>query len=105
MSVCVILSQITVLKEALGAVKSENRRLLGSKMKQQLASLAPLQVPKKPMGLASTTGTVSLGEILGQDPAREDMRKLTKDTNSLLNVSDKIYQQCKMYVIKYTNTL
>ena len=51
-----LLQQIEVLRSALCTVKAENTRLLGHKMKTQLASLPPLRVPKKPVGLATTTG-------------------------------------------------
>ena len=53
----------------------------------QLASLPPLDVPKKPTGLASPTGFVKLGECADKDAAsREDLAKLSKDTSGLLKV-------------------
>ena len=77
------LLQINTLTEALHAVKAENTRLLGRQMKHQLAHLPPLHVPKKSTGLAAApTG-------LGTAPGAEqtDMKKLGKDTSSLLSVS------------------
>lgn len=50
-----------------------------------MASLPPLQVPKKPVGLASATGHVAIGEVT--DPCKTDLNKLVKRTKDLLQVS------------------
>ena len=65
--------------------------LRSSIVQAQLASLPPLDVPKKPIGLASPTGFVKLGESAEKDAAsREDLAKLSKDTSGLLKVSHKL---------------
>ena len=48
--------------------------------------LAPLHLPKKPVGMASQTGTVKIGESPGDEATREDLHKLSKDTSQLLTV-------------------
>lgn len=55
-----LLKQMQELKVALCHVKNENIRLQADQMKKTLASLPPLKAPKKPTGLVSTTGFVSL---------------------------------------------
>lgn len=51
-----------------------------------MAALPPLQVPKKPIGLASATGTVPIGEVPDGDAAKTDLNKLIKRTKDLLTV-------------------
>ncbi|XP_066277798.1 dynactin subunit 1-like isoform X29 [Branchiostoma lanceolatum] len=78
-----LLQQIDVLKVALHHVKQENFRLQAQKMNAQLASLPPLKVPKKPVGLVSRTGLV---QVEGGDaaPSRNKLGELTRKTDKLL---------------------
>ncbi len=50
---------------------------------EKLAALPPLHVPKKPIGLESSTGTVAVD--FGED-APEDLKKLSRDTRTVLGV-------------------
>ena len=54
-------------------------------LQEKLASLPPLCVPKKPIGLQSSTGTLSLDELGGE--ASEDLKKLSKDAHNVLGAS------------------
>ena len=54
-------------------------------LQEKLASLPPLHVPKKPIGLQSSTGTLSLDELGGE--ASEDLKKLSKDAHNVLGAS------------------
>ncbi|KAI8492784.1 Dynactin subunit 1 [Branchiostoma belcheri] len=80
-----LLQQIDALKVALHHVKQENFRLQAQKMNAQLASLPPLKVPKKPIGLISRTGLVQV-EGGGGDaaPSRNKLSELTRKTDKLL---------------------
>ncbi|CAH1783867.1 unnamed protein product [Owenia fusiformis] len=80
-----LLQQISSLREALKFVKHENIRLKGEKMKVKLAGLPDLQVPKKPTGLKSNTGFIPLGELPVEIQGGQDLQKLSKQTNSLMN--------------------
>ncbi|XP_071793613.1 dynactin subunit 1-like isoform X3 [Asterias amurensis] len=55
-----LVQQIDSLRQALGKVKGENTRLKSAEMKKVMDTLKPLNVPKKPTGLASPTGFVAL---------------------------------------------
>ena len=54
-------------------------------LQEKIASLPPLRVPKKPIGLQSSTGTMSLDELGGE--GSEDLKKLSKDAHNVLGVS------------------
>ncbi|XP_064631573.1 dynactin subunit 1-like isoform X2 [Lineus longissimus] len=79
-----LLQQIESLMDALKCVKGENLRLQSEKMKGQLAQLSPLRIPKKPTGLASTTGLLPIGEGTTEGPMKEQLNKLSKNTANLL---------------------
>ncbi|CAG5131150.1 unnamed protein product, partial [Candidula unifasciata] len=76
--------QVVALRDALQYNKQELIRLKAERMKKQMAALPPLQVPKKPVGLASATGTVPIGEVPDGDSAKTDLNKLIKRTKDLL---------------------
>ncbi|KAJ8316870.1 hypothetical protein KUTeg_004774 [Tegillarca granosa] len=76
---------IASLKEALNFTKQENIRLQGNKMREQLAKLPPLKVPKKPVGIQSSTGMVKLGDLPETVPGKSDLTSLSKETVQLFN--------------------
>jgi dynactin 1 len=53
-------------------------------LQDQMAQLPPLLLPKKPVGMANPTGTVSMTESMNTD---SNLQKLSKDTSQLLKVS------------------
>ncbi len=61
-------------------------------LQTQLASLAPLRVPRKPVGVASKTGHVEIGNLPEDTPGKTQLSKLARQTASLLAVS----LQCDM---------
>ena len=52
-----------------------------------MAKLPPLKVPKKPTGITSQTGTVTLGELPEGVPGKLELGSLAKQTADLLQVS------------------
>ncbi|BFZ01398.1 hypothetical protein BsWGS_04438 [Bradybaena similaris] len=82
--------QVVALRDALQYNKQELIRLKAERMKKQMAALPPLQVPKKPIGLASATGTVPIGEVPDGDSAKTDLNKLIKRTKDLLTEANKL---------------
>jgi len=76
--------QVTSLREALQYSRQEIINLKAERMKKQLSCLKPLIVPKKPVGLASTTGTVAIGELPNSVSGQADISKLMKKTKDLL---------------------
>lgn len=85
-----LLQQIASLKEALNFTKQENIRLQGNKMREQLAKLPPLKVPKKPVGIQSSTGMVKLGDLPETVPGKSDLTSLSKETVQLFNEVNKL---------------
>ncbi|KAJ8317237.1 hypothetical protein KUTeg_005141 [Tegillarca granosa] len=85
-----IYNQIASLKEALNFTKQENIRLQGNKMREQLAKLPPLKVPKKPVGIQSSTGMVKLGDLPETVPGKSDLTSLSKETVQLFNEVNKL---------------
>ena len=53
---------------------------------KQMASLTPLQVPKKPTGLASSTGSIDIGDVPDTVSCKIDLNNLVKKTKNLLGV-------------------
>ncbi|XP_067656587.1 dynactin subunit 1-like isoform X2 [Haliotis asinina] len=86
----ILLQQNNCLREALRFVKSENLRLRASKMRNQLASLPPLRVPTKPMGMANKTGHVDIGDLPENVPGTTELSKLARKTASLLAEANKL---------------
>ncbi|XP_059148678.1 dynactin subunit 1-like isoform X2 [Physella acuta] len=80
--------QVVAIREALQYNKQELIQLKAERMKKIMASLPPLQVPKKPVGLASATGHVAIGEVT--DPCKTDLNKLVKRTKDLLQEANKL---------------
>lgn len=76
-----LLEQINALKQALNSTKHENARLLGERMKKQMAQLPPLNVPKKPIRPVSQTGFIKSDELSGDS----DINNLSRKTNALLS--------------------
>lgn len=76
--------QVTSLREALQYSRQEIINLKAERMKRQLSSLKPLVVPKKPIGLSSTTGSVTIGDLPGSVEGQADLCKLMKKTKDLL---------------------
>ena len=64
-----------------------------------MASLPPLFVPKKPIGLQSSTGTLSLDELGGE--ASEDLKKLSKDAHNVLGVNFTLYLSLSIVIHKF----
>ncbi|XP_062605399.1 LOW QUALITY PROTEIN: dynactin subunit 1-like [Saccostrea cucullata] len=77
-----LIQQITSLREALKSVKDENIRLKSDKMKEQMAKLPPLRVPKKSVGLSSTPGVTK--DLPEDATGRDQLTSLRKDTVKLL---------------------
>ncbi|XP_021378666.1 dynactin subunit 1-like isoform X2 [Mizuhopecten yessoensis] len=80
----VLLQQISSLKEALNFTKQDNRRLQADRMKEKMAKLPPLQVPKKPVGLSSTDGSVKIGQLPDGTSDKLGIGNLAKETSKLL---------------------
>ncbi|XP_033098864.1 dynactin subunit 1-like isoform X3 [Anneissia japonica] len=91
-----LLQKIESLCEALRYVRAENRRMKGEKLRAIMDELDPLNIPKKPVGLASPTGFVSLDPVSGtpagkgkDTPAttapQEDLMELNRKTRTLLS--------------------
>ncbi|CAL1528730.1 unnamed protein product [Lymnaea stagnalis] len=80
--------QVVALRDALQYNKQELIRLKAERMKKQMASLPPLNVPKKPTGLASTTGAVVIGDV--PDGSKTDLSKLLKRTKDLLSSANNL---------------
>ena len=55
-------------------------------------------MPKKPIGLQSKTGAVSIEEIHADAP--EDLKKLSKDTHNVLGVSVTKTKKDKIKIVK-----
>lgn len=51
-----------------------------------MSKLPPLQVPKKPVGLSSQTGTVAVGDLPEGVPGKVEIGSLAKQTAELLQV-------------------
>ena len=51
-----------------------------------MSKLPPLRVPKKPVGLASSTGTVALGELPEGVSGKVEIGSLARQTAELLQV-------------------
>lgn len=83
-------ARVDSLKEALRHVKQDNLRLKASKMRDQMARLPPLVVPKKPIGLGSKTGTVTLGEPVEGGQGKVELGSLVKQTADLLQCVHKL---------------
>nr|XP_022336647.1 dynactin subunit 1-like isoform X4 [Crassostrea virginica] len=79
-----LLQQITSLREALKSVKDDNIRLKADKMKEQMATLPPLRVPKKSQGVSSKPGATATGESPEGIPGKDQLNSLRKDTAKLL---------------------
>ncbi|XP_046576872.1 dynactin subunit 1-like isoform X2 [Haliotis rubra] len=86
----ILLQQNNCLREALRFVKGENLRLRASKMRNQLASLPPLRIPSKPMGMANKTGQVDIGDLPENVPGKTELSKLARKTASLLAEANKL---------------
>ena len=56
-----------------------------------MSKLAPLRVPKKPVGLTSTTGTVVVGELPEGVSGKVEIGSLAKQTADLLQVNLKAF--------------
>ena len=59
-----------------------------------MASLPPLKVPKKPVGLESPTGLVSIGQLPDSTAGKNELNMLLKKTSALLAVcifTDNVY--------------
>ncbi|XP_060076603.1 dynactin subunit 1-like isoform X2 [Ylistrum balloti] len=80
----VLLQQISSLKEALNFTKQDNRRLQADRMKEKMAMLPPLQVPKKPVGLSSNVGSVKIGQLPDGMSGKLEIGNLAKETSKLL---------------------
>ncbi|KAL3863717.1 hypothetical protein ACJMK2_005462 [Sinanodonta woodiana] len=86
----ILLQQIELLKEALRFVKDDNIRLKAEKTKEIVNKLPPLRVPKKPTGLTSTTGHVTMGELPESVPGKVELSALAKQTAQLLQEVNKL---------------
>ncbi|XP_071827830.1 dynactin subunit 1-like isoform X3 [Apostichopus japonicus] len=81
-----LLHQVESLKKALYHVKRENTHLRGRKMKTIMDELPPLVVPKKPVGLMSPTGFVSI-EVENPEkasPAANQLSDLVRQSGKLM---------------------
>lgn len=76
--------QISSLKEALNHLIRENIRLKGGRLRDQMAKLPPLFVPKKPTGLTSKTGLVKIGELPDDVPGKTELNSLTIRATQLM---------------------
>ncbi|XP_053407314.1 dynactin subunit 1-like isoform X3 [Mercenaria mercenaria] len=85
-----LLAQIDSLKEALHNVKGDNLRLKADSMRDQMARLPPLHVPKKQIGRRSQTGVVEVPELPDGVPGKMDLGSLTKQTSDLLKTVHKM---------------
>ncbi|KAK3590123.1 hypothetical protein CHS0354_041172 [Potamilus streckersoni] len=86
----ILLQQIELLKEALRFVKDDNIRLKAEKTKEIVDKLPPLRVPKKPTGLTSTTGHVTVGELPESVPGKVELSALARQTAQLLQEVNKL---------------
>lgn len=84
-----LLAQIDSLKEALHNVKGDNLRLKADSMRDQMARLPPLRVPKRQIGKARQT-CVELPELPTGVPGKIELGSLTKQTSDLLNTVHKM---------------
>ncbi|XP_041368819.1 dynactin subunit 1-like isoform X2 [Gigantopelta aegis] len=91
-----LLQQNECLREALRVVKNENIRLTADKLKKTMASLPPLKVPKKPVGLASPTGLVSVGQLPDSTLGKNEINILLKKTSTLLADANKLSACCRV---------
>ncbi|KAK3094997.1 hypothetical protein FSP39_008880 [Pinctada imbricata] len=74
-----LLQQVTSLKEALKHTTNVNIRLQADRMKEQVAKLPVLRVPKSP-----APGTWKLGDLPEGMAGKEEFGKLYKETSNLL---------------------
>lgn len=88
--------QVTALKEALHFNKQELIRVKAERMKKQMASLMPLHIPKKPTGLASSTGSVAIGDIPDSVACKIDLNNLVKKTRNLLGEANRLSSSPKV---------
>ncbi|KAK3741300.1 hypothetical protein RRG08_034345 [Elysia crispata] len=88
--------QVTALKEALHFNKQELIRAKAERMKKQMASLTPLQIPKKPTGLASSTGSVAIGDVPDSVTCKIDLNNLVKKTKNLLGEANRLSSSPKV---------
>ncbi|XP_056005085.1 dynactin subunit 1-like isoform X4 [Ostrea edulis] len=79
-----LIQQMTSLREALKSVKDENIRLKSDKIKEQMAKLPPLRVPKKSVVLSAKSGAVTSEDLPEGSPGKDDLTNLRKDTAKLL---------------------
>ncbi|KAL4231416.1 Dynactin subunit 1 [Mactra antiquata] len=85
-----LLAQIDSLKEALHSVKGDNIRLSADRMRDQMAKLPPLRVPKKAIGVGSQTGTVAMADLPEGVPGKIELGTLAKKTSDLLQTVQKL---------------
>ncbi|XP_064610266.1 dynactin subunit 1-like isoform X3 [Liolophura sinensis] len=78
-----LLQQIQNLTEALAHLKHENARLRAEKMKSQLASLPPMRVPKRPVGLVSSKEGPGTSELPDGTPGKSELTSLAMKTAAL----------------------
>lgn len=52
-----------------------------------MAKLPPLRVPRKPLGIASKTGMVPLGQLPDGIPGKHDLENIGKQTAQLSKVT------------------
>ncbi|XP_055894573.1 dynactin subunit 1-like isoform X2 [Biomphalaria glabrata] len=83
-----LVQQVAALRDALHHSKQELIHLKAERMKKQMASLTPLDVPKKPCSLSSSTGLVKIGDI--PDTSSCDLNKLIQRTKDLLQNANKL---------------
>ncbi|RUS81403.1 hypothetical protein EGW08_010841 [Elysia chlorotica] len=88
--------QITALKEALHFNKQELIRAKAERMKKQMASLTPLHIPKKPTGMASSTGSVAIGDLPDSVSCKIDLNNLVKKTKNLLGEANRLSSSPKV---------
>ncbi|XP_005089837.1 dynactin subunit 1 isoform X2 [Aplysia californica] len=82
--------QVASLCDALQYNKQEVIHLKAERMKRQVASLRPLAIPKKPTGLSSSTGAVSIGDVPETASGKADLNKLIKKTKDLLQEANNL---------------
>ena len=75
--------QITTLREALKFTKNENIRLQADQMKEKMAKLPPLRVPKRAPWMTRHKEPEKPREIPDGFPGATDLKKLVKQTSQL----------------------
>ncbi|XP_052269765.1 dynactin subunit 1-like isoform X2 [Dreissena polymorpha] len=80
----VLLAQIDSLKQALHHSRLENVRLSADGMREQMARLPPLRVPRKSIGRGGQGVSVAVGELPEGVPGKMELGTLAKQTSELL---------------------